>query len=577
MVSMWRNLFVFLRGATTPTHAQGQTAPSLSLYAGFALLLLLAVLFPLPSLVLDGLLVAGFVFSAYWFVVSMRADGPLSVPKLPTVLLLSLFARLCLSVALAKKGLQTGQVGAVPGALLSLFGEADLAAGGLLFFALVAAEYVLLARGGERVAEVAARFALDAMPGRQAAIEADVRQGALGVVEAQAARQALTREAELYGALDGVVRLLRGDVLLQVLFAAGLGLLQLLQLSATDLAAGETAEQAARMVIAVGLSTQFPIVLLAIGTVLVLLRRPHERASDQTEALVIVFSDPDARPLLAQTAQVALQQLGLHFLQHRVETESSSQTESQTERQTETQTPKPSQTQRLLRVLCHGETVAERMVLPDEKPEAVLLAMLLSSSHQLLSLDGLRAALSALSKDQPALVLEVVPKRLPLGKLLFVLRRLLSARVWPLPLSAVLETLATLPELEADAELLVEQVRSGLGFHLLRNHLAVHNLGPGSEGLPVLVLSEDLENVLRESRTDQPHARFSLEPDLRKDILDSVRIAKQRTPDALLVCHKALRRPVQDLLAVVPEALPVLAFSELPPQLPLRIKNRIGP
>ena len=104
--------------------------------------------------------------------------------------------RLCLTLALGRQAVASGQPGLFAALLQSTMGASEVSIG-LSLFALFVAQYVLLARGGERVAEVAARFVLDAMPGRQAAIDADVRQGALGVVEAQAARAELTREAEL--------------------------------------------------------------------------------------------------------------------------------------------------------------------------------------------------------------------------------------------------------------------------------------------------------------------------------------------------------------------------------------------
>ena len=144
------------------------------------------------------------------------AGTPQKLPQLPTLLLLSLLGRLGLSLALGRLALGGGGLGVVTTGVASLITGSEVSVGVLILGALLLAEYVLMARGGERVAEVAARFVLDALPGRQAAIDAEVRQGSLGVVEAASARAALGREAELYGSLDGVLRLLRGDVLLTV-------------------------------------------------------------------------------------------------------------------------------------------------------------------------------------------------------------------------------------------------------------------------------------------------------------------------------------------------------------------------
>jgi type III secretory pathway component EscV len=149
--------------------------------------------------------------------------------------------------------------------------------------------------------------------------------------------------------------------------------------------------------------------------------------------------------------------------------------------------------------------------------------------------------------------------------------------VWPLPIGAVLEVLAQLPELDADPDALVEQVRAGLGRHLLSGHL-LRNPAPESDNaLAALVLSSDVEEVLRDARRTSGGLRLAIEPELRQEIIDSVLMAKARSPEAVLLCQRDVRRSVEVLLGAHPEALPVLAFSELPPQLALRVVSRIGP
>jgi len=558
---MRQKLYQFLASAARWLHRGRLLSPGgLLLVVG---LLLLALLLPLPALVLDVLVTASWLLSVLGLVAAVLAGEPRKLPQLPTLLLLSLLGRLCLTLALSRLSLSSDQLGMVPQLVLSLLAGADTTVGMLLLGSLLLAEYVLIARGGERVAEVAARFVLDAMPGRQTAIDADLRAGSLGIIEAQTARTALHREAELYGSLDGVLRLLRGDVVLSVLLWLGLSLALVVKQSVGDeLSLAEAAQRATAQVIAVGLCTQLPVMLVTIAAVLLLLRSTKADADQADHPTVVplrVLVSP-ALPLSPNQAQTiatrVLTSLGLLPTACEVRTEP--------------------QSDRLLRVSFHGAVLAQR-TLDDESPEQGLVALLTELAPELLTLDGLRAELGELSQSRPALISEVVPKRLPLGRLLLVLRRLLAERVWPLPMAAVLETLATLPELDTDPDALVDQVRSGLGRHLLSGYLPVATSVETGDGLPALVVSSDVEEVLREARRMSGGTRLALEPELRQEIIDAVLLAKSRSPEAVLLCQRDVRRPLEVLLAATPQALPVLAFSELPPQLVVRVISRVGP
>lgn len=551
-------LLAFLASWRSPGH---KLSPRLLL--AVVVSLVIALLVPLPQVVLDGLILTSWLSAALWLTAAVFAGEPKRLPQLPTLLLLTLLGRLCLTLALGRQNLTTGQAGLFARVLQNTMGASEVGVGLLLLVALLVAEYVLLARGGERVAEVAARFVLDAMPGRQAAIDADVRQGGLGIVEAQTARAALTQEAELYGSLDGVLRLLRGDVLLSVLLWLGIGIARFVSLTQTsELSASEAAEQAASLLIGVGLATQLPVMLVTTAAVLLLLRSttqpPSADASDAEPALRVVISTQLAQSeaQLAAMVERVLRQTGVGTVAFQLES---------------AKLPSPQ-----LRVFVHGALLSQRTVAGTERPESVLQTLLYDLSAQLLSLDGLRQELARIAAERPALVSEVVPKRLPLGRLLWLLRRLLSERVWPLPIAAVLETLSTLPELDADADSLVEQVRAGLGPYLLSGFWQTER-SDGENGLPVLVLSSDVEEVLRDARRSGGGTRLALEPDLRQEIIDAVVTAKLRAPEAVLLCQKDLRRHVEALLAATPQALPVLAYSELPPQLPLFVVSRVGP
>lgn len=525
-------------------------------------LFVLSLVVPLPALVLDGLLLLFWLGTGLFLAVAVQAGEPTRLPQLPTVLLLSLLLRLGLSLSLARLGLSSGQLGLLPQALFSLLGSAEQAVAVLVLGALLVTEYVLIARGGERVAEVAARFVLDALPGRQAAIDADLRAGVIGAVEAQKARQSLNREAELFGSLDGVMRLIRGDVLLAVLLWLGLFFVALLQLSTgSGLPIGEAAAQAGALTLTVGLCTQTPVLLVTMAAVVVLLRAnaAHRPTSEHDAPLQLaIASDVSLSQTQAQAiVDDILAEVGLGALR------CSLQTDPQLRRQ--------------LRISLHGAVLTQHTLADGEQAQTTLTYRLYDLVPELLTLDGLRLTLGQLGEQRPALLSEVVPKRLPLGRLLQLLRRLLAERVWPLPLAAVLEVLAQLPELDADPDVLLDQVRAGLGRHLLSGHLARSRAQEPDNALAALVLSSDVEEVLRDARRTSGGLRLQLEPELRQEIIDSVLIAKARSPEAVLLCQRDVRRSLEILLGAHPEALPVLAFSELPPQLALRIVSRIGP
>lgn len=557
---MRQKLYRFVAALTRWLWPQASLSPRRVLIA--LGLVVVSLVVPLPALLLDGLLLLSWLVAGVFLAAAVQAGEPTRLPQLPTVLLLSLLMRIGLTLSLARLGLLSGQLGLLPQALFSLLGSSEPAVALLVLGALLVTQYVLIARGGERVAEVAARFVLDALPGRQAAIDADLRAGVIGAVEAQQARQLLSREAELFGSLDGVMRLIRGDVLLAMLLWLGLFVVGMLQLSTgSGLPMGDAATQAGALTLTVGLCTQAPVLLVTMAAVVVLLRgtSSHGDSSDEAAPLQLqIAADVSLSQAQAQTIVDRVgAQVGLGTLR------CSLQTDPQLRRQ--------------LRISLHGAILTQHTLSDGEDPQITLTYRLYDLVPELLTIDGLRRTLSQLGAQRPALLSEVVPKRVPLGRLLPLLRRLLAERVWPLPIAAVLDVLAQLPELDADPDALVEQVRAGLGRHLLSGHLLRNPAPEPDNALAALVLSSDVEEVLRDARRSSGGLRLQLEPELRQEIIDSVLLAKARAPEAVLLCQRDIRRSLEILLGAHPEALPVLAFSELPPQLALRVVSRIGP
>ena len=565
-------------GATTPT-PQGQGFWAAALGPRGVLLavviLLAALLLPLPAVLLDVLLLGNLSLAVGLLWLAVRAGEPQQLPQLPALLVVSILLRLGLNVAAVRLILTDGYAGRVIETFGSVVVRGDVVVGTVVFLILAVVQYLVLARGGERVAEVAARFVLDALPGRQAAIEADLRAGAISFAQGQQRRLELEREAQVYGAMDGALRLVKGDVVASLLvlalgLAAGLGVGVLRE----DLGFAEAAQRYALLTLGDGLVTQVPVLLGAVAAALLLTRGVHTKAAppapQEIAPTLQVFLDPglglteaDLQALLRQVAR----RLGLNL--------PTAQLAAAGPRQ--------------LRVQLLGATLLSRTVGPDEDLRTVLTVALQAAAAEFLTLDELQKQLDALQTHHPALLREVVPRRIDLPQLGALLRRLLDERVWPLDLRAVLEAVAALPVTPGEPlplPALVEQVRARLGRFLVSGYVrpapqqepATGDLSAKEDGLPALLLDAEIEELLRDSRRGGPLSEtLALEPELSRDILQAVLQAKSQSPEAVLLCHGDVRVALQRLLAGSPEALPVLAYSELPPSLPVLVVGRVSP
>ena len=184
--------------------------------------LLSIMIVPLPSFMLDLLLSTNIAFSLVILLVALTTRSILEFNLFPTILLLATLFRLSLNVASTRLILLHGQNGTVAaGHVIESFGRfvigGSYAVGLVIFLIFVVINFVVVTRGAGRIAEVAARFTLDALPGKQMAIDADLNSGAIKEEEARKRRKDLTRESEFYGAMDGASKFVRGDAMAAVL------------------------------------------------------------------------------------------------------------------------------------------------------------------------------------------------------------------------------------------------------------------------------------------------------------------------------------------------------------------------
>ncbi|RUO59087.1 flagellar biosynthesis protein FlhA [Pseudidiomarina insulisalsae] len=233
------------------------------------LLILAMMVLPLPPLVLDFLFTFNIALSLMVLLVSMFSEKPLEFAAFPAVLLFATLLRLSLNVASTRVVLLEGhQGGDAAGKVIEAFGQflvgGNFAVGLVVFLILVIINFMVITKGAGRIAEVGARFTLDAMPGKQMAIDADLNAGLIGEEEARRRRQEVAQEAEFYGSMDGASKFVRGDavagmVIMVVNIIGGLmiGVLQ------HSMSMGDAAHTYVLLTIGDGLVAQIPALIIS--------------------------------------------------------------------------------------------------------------------------------------------------------------------------------------------------------------------------------------------------------------------------------------------------------------------------
>ena len=242
------------------------------------LMLVAMMVLPLPSYLLDTFFVTNILLSLLILMVAMHTHRPLEFSSFPTLLLIATVLRLGLNVASTRIILGNGHEGTdAAGRVIEAFGEfviaGNFAVGIFVFIILVIINLVVITKGAGRVSEVSARFTLDAMPGKQMAIDADLNAGVLTNDEARQRREEITQEADFYGAMDGASKFVKGDAIAGILILAiniigGL----IVGLAQHDMSLETAGKSYVLLSIGDGLVAQIPSLLLAIATAIIVTR-----------------------------------------------------------------------------------------------------------------------------------------------------------------------------------------------------------------------------------------------------------------------------------------------------------------
>ncbi len=272
MDEMFKRMKIFTQG------------PDVVLAVGLLTILVVFVV-PIPPLLLDLLLAFSLAFSVIILLVTVYSKKPLDFSTFPSVLLVSTLFRLALNVASTRNILVHGATDgtAAAGHVIKSFGEfvveGNFIVGIIIFIILVIINFMVITKGAGRVAEVAARFTLDAMPGKQMAIDADLNAGLIDDKEARRRRKEVAEEADFYGSMDGASKFVRGDAIAGILITAiniigGI----IIGVAQNGMDASAAAQTFTLLTVGDGLVTQIPAIIVSVAAGILVTRNANDDA-----------------------------------------------------------------------------------------------------------------------------------------------------------------------------------------------------------------------------------------------------------------------------------------------------------
>lgn len=264
-----------------------------------ALAMIAVILIPLPTAVMDLLLLVNITLSGVVMLTVMYINGPLDFSSFPSLLLGVTLFRLVLNIATTRLILTNGDAGRVVETFGGFVAQGSLIVAIVIFSIIVVIQFVVITKGATRIAEVAARFTLDGMPGKQMAVDADLNAGIINEEEAKRRRSDITREADFYGAMDGASKFVRGDAVagiiitfVNILGGIYVGLVQL------GLPIQETFRRFTILTIGDGLVSQIPAFIVSVSAAMIVTRSAAKKNLGE-ELLGQLTSQPIALALTA--------------------------------------------------------------------------------------------------------------------------------------------------------------------------------------------------------------------------------------------------------------------------------------
>src|SRR5262245_40277691 len=262
--------------------------------AAILLVAVTMIIVPLPTGLVDVLITTNMAMSALVLLVAFYAARPTELSALPSIILVATLFRLAITISTSRLILLQGDAGEIVTAFGDFVIGGNIAVGLTIFLIITIAQFVVITKGAERVAEVAARFSLDSLPGKQMSIDADLRSGDIDQAEARALRAGLQRESQLYGAMDGAMKFVKGDaiasivvVLVNLIGGLAIGTIQ------QGKPIGAAAELYSLLTVGDGLVAQIPALLMSVAAGALVTRVVSEDGHDLgTDIAGQLFRDP---------------------------------------------------------------------------------------------------------------------------------------------------------------------------------------------------------------------------------------------------------------------------------------------
>lgn len=233
--------------------------------AALVVAIIALIILPLPLFLVDGLIAVNMGIAVSLLMISMYISSPLSLSTFPNLLLFTTLFRLALNITTTRLILLQADAGKIIETFGNFVVAGNFIVGGVVFLIITIVQFLVIAKGSERVAEVAARFTLDAMPGKQMSIDADLRAGGIDMDEARRRRTAVEKESQLYGAMDGAMKFVKGDAIaglivtvINILGGVLIGTLQ------KGMPAGKAVQTYSVLTIGDGLISQIPALFISI-------------------------------------------------------------------------------------------------------------------------------------------------------------------------------------------------------------------------------------------------------------------------------------------------------------------------
>jgi len=247
------------------------------LFAAFVISAVGMIMVPMPTWILDILLALSITMGVVIILVSLYISEALKIASFPTILLIATLYRLALNISSTRLILGRAYAGEVIRAFGNFVVMGNFIVGGILFLIITLINFIVIAKGAERVSEVAARFTLDAMPGKQMSIDADLRAGIINMEQAIQRRQTIQRESQMYGAMDGAMKFVKGDAiagivitLINIIGGFIIGVVQ------RDMSFSDAIRTYSILTIGDGLTQQIPALLISVSAGIVVTRVTSE-------------------------------------------------------------------------------------------------------------------------------------------------------------------------------------------------------------------------------------------------------------------------------------------------------------